>query len=259
MIIRSIWVGNALRNFNYLVVCPQTGEALAIDPTESEACVSLAKKEGWTIRYVLNTHEHFDHISGNQGVCEATGATLLAHFRANIPQVDKRLSAGARICLGNSELECLDTPGHTMSHLCLFLDGDEPAIFTGDTLFNAGVGHCRGGGDARVLYETISQQLSTLSDNTRVYPGHDYLENNLKFTLAREKKNSAAIQLLEKLFVQQGRKSPSSWVSTMGLEREINTFLRLGSRSLIEGYAHLGERPTEEEVFLALRSSRDIW
>ena len=119
MNVEQIWTGNAWRNFNYLIVCPESGEALAVDPLDHEKCLKKAKEHGWDITHVLNTHEHEDHVGGNQSVIEATGAKLLAHGRAEIPGVDVLLAAGDVIRLGKTiELEVLDTPGHTMSHVC---------------------------------------------------------------------------------------------------------------------------------------------
>ena len=74
MLVKQIWTANAYRNFNYLVACPQTGEALAIDPLDSDKCLQAAKDEGWHITQILNTHEHHDHMGGNQAVVNATGA-----------------------------------------------------------------------------------------------------------------------------------------------------------------------------------------
>src|SRR5690606_714728 len=96
-------------------------------------------------------------------------------------------------------LQCLDTPGHTMSHVCLFAHTDQPALFSGDTLFNAGAGNCHNGGDPVALYETFATRLAHLPETTRVYPGHDYLLNNLGFTLAREPGNQAAHDLQQHL------------------------------------------------------------
>src|SRR6478609_3717425 len=112
MIVERIWTGNALRNFNYLVACPDTGEALAIDPLDSEKTLATAKVRGWQITQVLNTHEHHDHTGGNAAVIAATGARLIAHHRAAglIEGVDRGVKAGDIIKVGKRvELECLDT------------------------------------------------------------------------------------------------------------------------------------------------------
>ena len=91
MIVEQIWTGNAYRNFNYLIACPETGEAMAVDPLDHEKCLSLARERGWEITQVLNTHEHLDHTGGNDAMIAATGARLLAHANAgsNIAGVDR--------------------------------------------------------------------------------------------------------------------------------------------------------------------------
>ena len=145
MIVEQIWTGNAYRNFNYLIACPDTGDALAIDPLDYKKCLKVAADRDWTITQILNTHEHGDHIGGNKAVVAATGAKIIAHSKAGsrIPNMDRGVNAGDIVKVGSSvELECLDTPGHTMSHICVLSKTDQPALFSGDTLFNAGAGNC---------------------------------------------------------------------------------------------------------------------
>ena len=113
MIVEQIWTGNAYRNFNYLIACPETGEALAVDPLDHEKCLGRAKAKGWDITQILNTHEHGDHTGGNKVMVAATGARLLAHANARdkIPGIDRGLGAGDVITVGKTvELESLDTP-----------------------------------------------------------------------------------------------------------------------------------------------------
>jgi hydroxyacylglutathione hydrolase len=263
MIVERIWTGNAYRNFNYLVACGETGEALAIDPLDHGKCLQAAKVRGWQITQVLNTHEHDDHTGGNAAIVAATGAKVIAHHRAggSIPGMDRGVQAGDVIKVGRSvELECLDTPGHTMCHICLRAHGDQAALFSGDTLFNAGVGNCHNGGDPGVMYETFAKQLATLPDDTRVYPGHDYIENNLRFTLAREPDNADAQAWLPQVMGHDPATGP---VTTLADERRFNTFFRLGSASLLaklrEQFPELPERPDARTVFLKLRELRNTW
>ena len=118
MIVEQVWTANAYRNFNYLIACPETGEALAIDPLDHAKCLGLAKARGWDITQVLNTHEHGDHTGGNAAVIAATGAKLLAHANAkhSIPGIDRGLGAGDVIKVGRTvELECLDTPARAVA------------------------------------------------------------------------------------------------------------------------------------------------
>ncbi len=263
MIVEQIWTGNDWRNFNYLIACPDTGEALAVDPLDHRKCLRHARDKGWDITQVLNTHEHHDHIGGNAALIAETGAQLLAHKNAvdRIPGMDKALSAGDIIKVGNRvELEALDTPGHTMSHVCLLSHTDQMSLFCGDTLFNAGAGNCHNGGHPNQLYMTFTGQLANLPDNTLVYPGHDYIINNLQFTLSREPGNTDARALLDNLADQD---PDDALVTTIGLEKTVNTFFRLRNPEVIEKlrevFPDLSADPDEKTVFLKLRELRNEW
>ncbi len=263
MIVEQIWTGNAYRNFNYLIACPDTGESMAIDPLDHEKCLGAAKDRGWDITQVLNTHEHGDHTGGNGAVIEATGAKLLAHAgaRDSIPGIDRGLSAGDVIKVGKSvELECLDTPGHTMSHICILTHTDRPALFCGDTLFNAGAGNCHHGGNPEELFDTFASQLAGLGDDTLIYPGHDYIGNNLEFSLDREPDNERAKSLLGDV---ENQNPAAAMITTLALEKEINTFFRLHSPSVIQAlrevFPELGDDPDPKTVFLKLRMLRNDW
>ncbi len=263
MIVEQVWTGNAYRNFNYLIACPETGDALAIDPLDYTKCLKVAADRGWRITQILNTHEHGDHTGGNKAMVKATGAKVVAHANAKdrIPNMDRGVGAGDVIRVGRTvELECLDTPGHTMSHICLLSHTDQPALFSGDTLFNAGAGNCHNGGHPNQLYETFESQLAKLDDNTMIYPGHDYLINNLQFTLDREPDNAAAQEMLARY---QDQDPANALVTSLGMEREMNTFFRLQSPTVIarlqEQFPEIGESPSPKDVFLKLRELRNSW
>ena len=263
MIVEQIWTDNAYRNFNYLIVCPETGEALAVDPLDHKKCLARAKDQGWQITQVLNTHEHGDHTGGNKAVIAATGAKLLAHKNAKdkIPGVDRGLDAGDVIKVGKSvDLEALDTPGHTMSHVCLLSRTDQPGLFCGDTLFNAGAGNCHAGGHPEQLYHTFAEQLAKLPDETQIYPGHDYIANNLSFTLDREPDNGRAEALLSEVKTQDPNRA---LVSTLALEKEVNAFFRLQSPTVIkrlhEAFPDLPDDADAKTLFVKLRELRNAW
>jgi hydroxyacylglutathione hydrolase len=263
VIVKQIWTANAYRNFNYLIACGESGEALAIDPLDHEKCLKAARDEGWNITQILNTHEHRDHTGGNEAMVRKTGAKILAHKNARdkIAGMDRGLGAGDVVKVGKTvELEVLDTPGHTMSHVCLLSHTDQRALFCGDTLFNAGAGNCHNGGHPEELYKTFSGQLAKLPSSTLIYPGHDYIENNLRFTLSREPDNEDARKLLDKVGDQDPAKP---FVSTLDVERQINTFFRLTSPTVIaklrEAFPDLPEKLDQRTVFLKLRELRNAW
>ena len=183
-----------------------------------------------------------------------------AHYKniPNIPGVDRGLRAGD--CLKFAEdsyLKVLETPGHTDAHLCLlaYINGHPYALFSGDCLFNAGVGNCHNGGKAEVLYNTVYEELRGLPDEVILYPGHEYLGYNLRFTLDREPSNKAAKKLLEEY--EKTDINDSIILTNMQAEREVNTFFRLEEKEIIDGLK--GDTYSNKQVFLRLRELRNNW
>ncbi len=147
-----------------------------------------------------------------------------------------------------------------MSHICLLSLTEQPSLFSGDTLFNAGAGNCHNGGHPNELYDTFATQLEKLDENTLIYPGHDYLVNNLQFTLDREPDNVTATEMLSRY---ENQDPNDALVTTLALEREMNTFFRLQSPSVIarlaEQFPEMGDSPSPKDVFLKLRELRNSW
>src|ERR1019366_982856 len=209
---------------------------------------------------IFNTHEHGDHTGGNAALVRQTGASVLAHAEAagRIGGVTHGLNGGELVRVGRGvQLRCLDTPGHTRAHMCLYAQGlgaQPPALFSGDTLFNAGVGNCIHGGDPQLLYESFADYLSRLPAATRVFPGHEYLLRNLGFTLDSEPSNQAARELAQRV---TGLAAADMPILTLGEEKQVNVFFRLDRPEIIAGLQHtrpaMRSEPTPRAVFLALR------
>jgi hydroxyacylglutathione hydrolase len=258
MKIHQIYTASELRNFTYLIELAD-GSAISIDPWDEQLINNLLIDKQLSLKAIINTHEHWDHIQGNQALVTQHDCEVWAHTngQGKIPGLSRILTAGETIALDSGiELRVLDTPGHTFAHLCfLVLDKSQfKAVFTGDTLFNAGVGHCRSG-DAEVLYQTISKQFHSLPDDVIVYPGHEYLENNLRFTLSLEPDNLNAQAWLERALKSDPTIAPIT--TCIGDERLFNSFFRLDSPQIRERLDC--QSASEEQVFIALRSKRDNW
>lgn len=257
MKIETLFVNNALRNFNYLIVCEKTREAWAIDPLDANGLLTLAHDKHYRITHIINTHEHGDHTQGNALVVAATGAIVMAHHDAidKIPCATRPLVGGEQFKIGESvTIDILNTPGHTMAHVCVHAHHEhEHALFSGDTLFNAGCGNCYNGGNVSAMYQTATHLLQQLPQDTKLYPGHEYLENNLKFSYHCNKHNPVVSQLLEQKIWQQF----PYFVSTLKLEKTISPFFQLDNPEIVAFTKHSAENP--EAIFATLRAYRDKW
>lgn len=263
MKVHQIYTNSPLRNFTYVIEGSQ-GHCYVIDPFDGKACLDYIAQLGGFVRGIINTHEHDDHICGNDIIVSKTDCVVYAHpnAAAKNKHANTFLNENDAIEIDDSSfLKVIDTPGHTFAHLCflLFENDKNCAVFTGDTLFNAGIGHCRFGGDIGTYFDTMENKFKVLADDVTVYPGHDYLENNLNFTLSVEPSNEAAKVMLE--FASSINWEVMSYQNTMGQERSVNSFLRLDNEEIanslnIKGTNGLAKR---KEVFIKLRQLRDKW
>jgi hydroxyacylglutathione hydrolase len=158
------------RNFSYLVADESSKEAAIIDPgCPPDNELILIRKHSLILRYIINTHDHYDHTGGNAALARATGAKIAMHELAHSWH-DITLHGGDILNLGTIELRIIHTPGHTPDSICILANNE---LMTGDTLFVGKVGGTGFGQDAREEYESIHTRLMTLPPQTRVWPGHD--------------------------------------------------------------------------------------
>jgi glyoxylase-like metal-dependent hydrolase (beta-lactamase superfamily II) len=192
----------------FILGCDDTKEAAVIDPgDEADRILMTLAESALTVKYIINTHGHFDHVSANKRLKEVTGADILIHpldapmlnqlaaaasawgfSSENSPPPDRLLEDGDVVKVGNIELTVLHTPGHTPGGISLHANG---AVFVGDTLFAGSIGRTDfPGGDFDTLKSSIQQKLYTLNDDVVVYPGHMGLTN-----IGQEKRTNPFVRL----------------------------------------------------------------
>lgn len=190
MKVHQILVGN-MQNFTYVLEDEHTGESIIIDPSwELDKIEQLIQRHDLKIKYIVNTHHHFDHTLGNEGMKQSTGAKIVQH-KASELKSDIQVTDGDIIQFGDSKLSVIHTPGHSKDSICLVGDGK---IFSGDTLF---VGNCGRvdlpGGSSKELYHSLMDILYNLEDDLVMYSGHDYGSTPTS-TIGHEKKTNFVMQ-----------------------------------------------------------------
>jgi len=190
MKVHQIEVGN-MQNFTYILEDEDTGESIILDPSWNlDEIQKVITRHDLKIKYIVNTHHHFDHTLGNEAMVKETEAKILQHEASTLKH-DITLVDEQKIKFGNSQLTVFHTPGHSKDSICLVGDGK---IFTGDTLF---VGNCGRvdlpGGSAQELYHSLFDILYKMDESLVLYSGHNYGSTPIS-TLANEKKSNFVLQ-----------------------------------------------------------------
>jgi hydroxyacylglutathione hydrolase len=159
-------------NFSYVIADDSSKEAVVVDPSfNADAIIQLAKKNGLNIKYIINTHHHWDHTAGNSKIKSSFGSKIVAHKLSKVKK-DVEVIEGDILKVGKIAIKVIYTPGHTADGICLLVN---KKLITGDTLF---VGECGRtdllGGSSVDMYNSLLNKLMKLDDEIEVYPGHDY-------------------------------------------------------------------------------------
>lgn len=221
-------------NFIYIYPYAET-RAFAVDPGESEAVVRQLERRGLSLTHILVTHRHYDHCGGVEQLKRRFGCEVICG--ESISGVDRIVKNGDIIKIGDLEVEVIGTPGHTAGSVCYYVSSQQQSgrgvVFGGDTLFVAGCGRVFGP-DFKEMYQSL-KKLAKLPEDTLVYGGHDYIEENFRFALQIGPDNEEVSKLLTKVRGEGGE----AIESTIGQEKRTNVFMRAGAA---EEFAKLRKR-----------------
>ena len=213
-------------NFSYILI-DQNKNACVIDPSESEPIINFVEKNNIKIKYILNTHHHFDHIGGNKEIKKKYNAKIVAYKNDlhRIPDVDISLKNNQIWTAENFKSKIIHIPGHTNGHICFFFKNEKIA-FTGDTLFSLGCGRIFEG-----TYEEMFSSLKKLKElpkETKIYCGHEYTLKNSEFCLKYDKNNKRLQKKINEIKNKVNNNIPTV-PSTIDDEIACNIFLRAKS------------------------------
>ena len=241
------------RTDNYSYVCiDNKNDAIVVDPSEFEPVDECIKNNNINLKYILNTHHHFDHVGGNIELKEKYGAKIVGsrNDEDRIPGIDIKLSEGESFNFNGFKSEILEIPGHTLGHIAFYFES-ESIVFTGDTLFSLGCGRIFEG-TPEMMFDSLNK-LKSLPEKTKVFCGHEYTLNNALF-LETIIKNDSLSKKIEDLKKMRERQEPSI-PTTIGEEKELNFFLRSDEEDFKNQLKMTNEK--DVDVFTYLRELKD--
>ena len=214
-------------NYSYLIIDEENNIACVVDPSEADPIIEYLENTQIKLKFILNTHHHYDHVGGNQKLKKKYGASVVGYEgdKERIPGIDILINDQETWIHKNFEAKIIHIPGHTLGHICFYFHKDE-SVFTGDTLFSLGCGKIFEGTYTQMFNSLM--KLKKLPKNTKVYCGHEYTLQNSKFCMIHDENNeNLKIKINDiKIKLKAGL---STIPSTMKDELECNVFLRSNS------------------------------
>ena len=211
-------------NYSYLIIDEKKNIACVVDPSEADPVIEYLEKNKIQLKFILNTHHHYDHVGGNKRLKEKYGASVIGYSgdKERIPEIDILVNDQEIWKHQNFEAKVIHIPGHTLGHICFYFYKEE-SVFTGDTLFSLGCG--------RIFEGTYSQmfdslmKLKALPANTKIFCGHEYTKQNSQFCIAHDEYNENLKIKIKEIYQKLKNKLPTI-PSTIKEELECNVFFR---------------------------------
>ena len=211
-------------NYAYIIIDETNGLSIVIDPSESKPIIDYVEKNKLNLKFILNTHHHFDHVGGNKELKKKYNLKVVGFEgdKNRIPEIDVTLSDKEIWRSNNFETKIYHIPGHTSGHICYHFF-KQNILFTGDTLFSLGCGRIFEG-----TYEEMFSSLQLIKGfplDTKIYCGHEYTLNNSNFCINYDKENSALKDKINLIKNKLDNNLPTI-PTTIKEELECNIFLR---------------------------------
>ena len=211
-------------NYAYIIIDETNGLSIVIDPSESKPIIDYVEKNKLNLKFVLNTHHHFDHVGGNKELKKKYNLQVIGFEgdKNRIPEIDITLSDKEIWKNKNFEAKIYHIPGHTSGHICYHFF-KQNILFTGDTLFSLGCGRIFEG-TCKEMFSSL-QLIKSLPLNTKIYCGHEYTLKNSDFCINYDKENSALKDKIKLIKNKLDNNLPTI-PTTIKEELECNIFLR---------------------------------
>ena len=211
-------------NYSYLIIDKSNNSACVVDPSEAKPIINFVEKENINLKYILNTHHHFDHVGGNKNLKKKYNSVVIGYKDdANrIPEIDILLEDNQIWKADNFEAKIMHIPGHTTGHICYHFF-KEKLIFTGDTLFSLGCGKLFEG-TYQDMFSSL-KKIKKLSQDTKIYCGHEYTLQNSKFCIEYDPENTKLKNKITEIKKKLENNLPTI-PSTLKDENDCNIFLR---------------------------------
>ena len=245
---------------NYIWLLHDAGQALVVDPGDAAPVLATLHRLGLQLQGILVTHHHADHVGGVAQLHQATGAQVWGPAYEQLPEPVQRVQGGDAVQALGGPWQVIDVPGHTSGHIAFYSTAAQaqPVLFCGDTLFTAGCGRIFEGTPEQ-MHGSL-KKLMALPDDTKVYCGHEYTENNLRFAMTIEPKNYKLVSRFERVHELRARGQPTV-PATMEEEKHTNPFLRWDSKeiqaNLKAGAPDLKSDPVA--IFARIRKLKDAF
>ena len=211
-------------NYSYLIIDGKKNIACVIDPSEADPIIEYLENNKIELKFILNTHHHYDHVGGNLELKKRYGVSVAGYKgdKERIPEIDILLSDQETWVYENFEAKIIHIPGHTLGHICFYFYKEE-SVFTGDTLFSLGCGKIFEGTYSQMFNSLM--KLKALPQNTKIFCGHEYTKQNSKFCITHDKKNENLKAKIDVIDVKLKDGLPTI-PSTIKDELECNIFFR---------------------------------